>query len=75
MRHPASVEGLGFLQLQSQIEETQRGKDTQAKCYSPGSSEVALREYQNEEHGHDGRNDETKINLDVTGAPLDASPD
>lgn len=74
MMQPASVEGLGFLQLQSQIEEAQRGEDTQAKRYSPGRSEVVLREYQNEEHGHDGLNDEPKINLDITGRPLYAPP-
>ena len=63
--HRFTVELLGLLELNSQIQQAERWNYSQAQGYSPYRAQVALGEYQNQYHRDKASRDESQIDLDI----------
>ena len=63
--HALSFEFLWLPQLDSQIKQTQRRNGTQTEGNAPGSTHVLFRKDQHENHRHKGRENSSKVDLEV----------
>jgi len=63
--HCIALVSLGLGQLDPQVEEREWGNDSQTQADTPCRAQVLLGGGEHDEHGHDGGDDETKVDLHV----------
>lgn len=63
--HRLAIELFWLVELQSEIDQTERWDDAQAKADPPRRAQMAVGAGQDHNHGHQARGDEADVDLDV----------